>query len=76
MVSAKMLVIYTDWKLPFKVHTSESDKKLCSIIILNNKKIAFLSIRLIKPQHNYTTTEKDLLAIVECLKQFRGIQFG
>ena len=29
-----------------------------------------------KPQHNYPTTKKELLTIVECLKQFRGILFG
>ena len=30
----------------------------------------------IKPKRNYTTTEKKLLAILECLKQFRGTIFG
>ena len=36
----------------------------------------FFSRIFIKPQRNYTTTEKELLAIVECLKKFRGIIFG
>ena len=31
---------------------------------------------MIKPQHNYTTTDKELLTIVECLDQFLGILFG
>ena len=29
-----------------------------------------------KTQRNYTTTEKELLAIVECLQQLQGIIFG
>ena len=33
-------------------------------------------MRLSKPQYNYTTTEKELLAIVECLKQSRRILYG
>ena len=42
----------------------------------NNKPIAFFSIILSKPQRNYTNTEKEMLAIVECLKQSKGIIFG
>ena len=34
-----------------------------------------LNIRLINTQRNYITTDKDILAIVECLKQFQGILF-
>ena len=60
----------------FEVHTDASDKQLSAIISQNNKPIAFFSRRLSKSQQNYTTTEKELLSIVECLKQFRNILFG
>ena len=76
MVSMKTLLSYQYWKLPFTVHTNASDKQLGAVISQNNKPIVFFSIRLSNPQCNYTTTEKKLLAIVECLKQFRGIIFG
>ena len=70
MVSAKTLLSYPDWKLTFPVHTDASDKQLGTVIIHNNKHIAFFSIILIKPQRNYTTTEKELLIIVELIKKF------
>ena len=76
MVSAKMLLSYPDWKLPFTVHTDDSDKPLCAVIVHNNKPISFFSRRLIKSQRTYTTTEKEILAIVECLKLLRGILSG
>ena len=76
MVSAEKLLSYPDWKMPFTVHTDASDKQLCAVISHNNKHIAFFSRILIKPHHNYTTTEKELLTIVECLDQSRRILFG
>ena len=76
MVSFEMLLSFPEWKLSFTVHTDASDKQLGGVISQKNKHIAFFSIILINPQRNYTTTEKELLAIVECLNQFRGILFG
>ena len=76
MVSAETLLSYPYWKLPFTVHTDVSDKQLGVVISQNNKPIAFSSRKLSRSQRNYTTTEKELLTIVECLKQFRGILFG
>ena len=76
MVSAETLLSYPDWKLLFTVHTDASDKQLGAVISQNNKPIAVFSRKLIKPQRNYTTNKKELIVIVECLKQFRGIIFG
>ena len=76
MVSAETLMCYPDWKLPFTVCTYASDKRVCDVISENKESIAFFSSILNKPQRNYTTDKKELLAIVECLKQFLGILFG
>ena len=64
MVSDETLLSDTDWKLPFIVHTDNSDKQLCAVISQNNKPIYFFYRRLSKPHRNYTTTEKELLPIV------------
>ena len=76
MVSAETLLSYPYWKLLLTVHTDASDKQLGFFVIQNNKHLAFFSRKLSKPQRNYTTTEKELLVIVECLNKFRGIIFG
>ena len=76
MVSADTLLSYPDWKLPFTVHTDASDKQLGTVINHNNKPIALFSRILSKPQLNHTTTENELLAIVECLNQSQVIIFG
>ena len=75
MVSTEKLLSYPYCKQPFAVHNDASVKQLGAIIINNNEPIVFFSRIFIKPQRNYTTTEKELLAIVECLKQFHGIPF-
>ena len=76
MISEETLLTYPDWTKPFTVHTDASDYQLGAVISQDNKPIAFFTRRLSKAQKNYTTTEKELLSIVECLKQFRGILFG
>ena len=76
MVQTETLLTYPDWTIPFTIHTDASDYQLGAVISQRNKPIAFFSRKLSKAQCNYTTTEKELLAIVECLKQFRGILFG
>ena len=70
MVSAEMLLSYPYCKLAFTVHTDASDNQVGDVISQNNKSVALFSRKLSKPQHNYTTTEKELLAIVEWPKKF------
>ena len=65
MVSAETLLSYSYWTTPLTVHTDAYDKQLGSFISQNNKLITFFSRRLINPQRKYTTTKKELLAIVE-----------
>ena len=76
MVSDETLLSYPDWKLPFTVHTDAYNKQLGAVISHKNEPIACFSRILSNPQRNYNTTEKELLMIVECIKQFRGILFG
>ena len=76
MVSDETLLTYPYWKLSFTVHNDASDKQVVAFISLNNRPIDFFSRRLCKPQRNYTTTKNEILTIVECLKQFRGIILG
>ena len=75
-VSSETLLQYPDCTIPLTVHTDVSDKQLYAVIIQNNKPTAFFSRILSKPQRNYTTNEKELIAKVEFLKQLRRILFG
>jgi len=78
MVSKEVVLAYPDWTKPFIVHTDASDYQLRvgAVISQNDKPIAFFSRKLNKAQQNYTTTEKKLLSIVECMKEFRKILWG
>ena len=75
MVYDKTLLSYPYFTIPFRVHTDAPDKQLCAVISHSNNPFDFFSIILSNPQRNYTTNDKGILVIVECLKQFRGIVF-
>ena len=70
IISRETLLSYPNFNEPFDIHTDASDLQLGAVISQNNKPIAFYSRKLNPAQTKYTTTEKELLAIVETLKEF------
>ena len=75
-ISKDTLLSYPNFNEEFIIHTDASDYQLGAVISQNNKPIAFYSRKLSPAQTRYTTTERELLAIVETLKEFRNILLG
>ena len=75
-VARKTLLTYPDFSRPFDIHTDASDLQLGAVISQGGKPIAFYSRKLQSFQQRYTTIEKELLSVVETLKEFRNILLG
>ena len=76
IVGRETLLSYPDFNQPFEIHTDASHTQLGAVISQNNKPIAFYSRKLQPAQTRYTTTERELLSIVETLKEFKNILLG
>ena len=76
VISKRTLLTYPDFNKPFEIHTDASHYQLGAVISQDNKPVAFYSRKLNPAQVNYTTTERELLSIVETLKEFRNILLG
>ena len=76
VLARETLLSYPNFNEVFDIHTDASDYQLGSVISQNGKPIAFYSRKLNPAQTRYTTTEKELLAIVETLKEFKNILLG
>ena len=76
IVSRETLLAYPNFSEPFEIHTDASHTQLGAVISQRGKPIAFYSRKLNPAQTRYTTTERELLAIVETLKEFRNILLG
>ena len=76
IISKETLLAYPDFSKPFIIHTDASHTQLGAVISQDGKPIAFYSRKLKPEQTRYTTTERELLSIVETLKEFRNILLG
>ena len=69
-MSREVLLAYPDFNKPFEIYTDASKYQLGAVVSQNGKPIAYYLHKLNKSQLNYTTTKRELLAIVETLKEF------
>ena len=76
IMSREILLAYPDFNKPFIIHTDASKSQLGTVISQNSRPIAFYSRKLNPAQTQYTVTERELLSIVETLKEFRNILLG
>jgi hypothetical protein len=76
IIVRETLLSFPDFTKVFEIHTDASHTQLGSVISQEGKPLAFYSRKLNPTQTRYTTTEWELLAIVETLKEFRNILFG
>jgi hypothetical protein len=76
IISKNTLLAYPQFNKKFVIHTDASHTQLGVVISQRGKPIAFYSRKLNPAQTQYTTTERELLSIVETLKEFRNILLG
>ena len=76
IIAKEALLAYPDFNKPFVIHTDASHYQLGGVISQEGKPIAFYSRKLNDAQTRYTTTERELLSIVETLKEYRNILLG
>ena len=75
-MSHDTLLTYTDFNETFKIHTDDSAFQIGAVIIHKCKPISIYSRKLTEDQKWYTVTEKELISIVEILKEVRTILLG
>src|SRR3982750_2987763 len=76
VITRETLLAYPDFNEVFEIHTDASLYQLGACISQKGKPIAFYSRKLNPAQTRYATTERELLSIVEDLKEFRNILLG
>jgi RNase H-like domain found in reverse transcriptase len=67
---------YPDHNKPFHIYCDTSDLQLGAVITQEGAPIAFYSRKLNKAQQHYTVGEKEILSIVETLKECRMMLYA
>lgn len=70
------ILVYPDFNKTFTLNTDASNFALGAILSQNNRPICYASRTLNEHEVNYSTIEKELLAIVWATKYFRPYLFG
>ena len=75
-LAREVILAYPTYGKPFDIYTDVSTRQLGAIITQNGRPLAFFSRKLNSAQMKYSITELELLSIVECLKEFKGMLTG
>jgi putative transposase len=75
-IAKEVTLPYPDYSKEFEIYTDGFKKQLGAVITQKNRPIAFFSHKLTEAQQKYSVTEIELLAIVEALKEYRGMLWG
>ncbi len=67
---------YPDFEKVFEIYNDASTKQLGSVTTQSNRPLAFFSRKLSVQQQKCSVTKIELLAIVETLKEFKGMLWG
>ena len=69
-IAKDVVLAYPDYSQGFKIYTDSSKFQLGAVITQNNRR------KLNTAQQKYSVTKQELLAIVETLKEFKGMLWG
>jgi hypothetical protein len=72
-ITKDVVLAYPDYFKGFEIYTDASSKQLGAVITQGNRPIGFFSQKLSDAQRKYSVTKIELLAIVETLKEFKGM---
>jgi hypothetical protein len=73
-LAKETVLAYLDFLKPFEIYMDASSMQLRAVVTQDNRPIAFFSRKLSKMQQKYSVTK--ILAIVETLKEFKGMLWG
>ena len=76
LITQDVMIRYLDHNLPYHIYMDASEFQMGSVIIQEGAPVAYFSRKLNAAQRNYSTIEKELLSIVETLKEYRTMLFG
>ena len=76
MVAVDAMLYYPDLNRPLEIYTDANDYQMGTAIIQDVHPVAYLSKKLSDTQKKYNTMEKELLAVVMCMKEYHNILYG
>ncbi len=75
-IACDVNLAYPDYAQGFEIYTDSSKLRLGAMITQHIRPLAFFSRKSSPAQQKYSMTKQELLAIVETLKEFKGMLWG